>query len=63
MDWFFLAMAHRKLGNRDEARAAYEQAMAWLEQNRKALEKDQARAQDLRRFQAEAEEALELKKK
>jgi tetratricopeptide (TPR) repeat protein len=59
----FLAMAHRKLGNSDEARKAYDQAVQWLEKNKEALEKDKGLAQELRRFRAEAEEVLELKKK
>jgi tetratricopeptide (TPR) repeat protein len=62
VDRFFLAMAHRKLGNHDEARQAYEQALQWLEKNREALDQDQGRAEELRRFRAEAEEVLELKK-
>ena len=63
VDQLFLAMAHRKLGNPDEARKAYEQAVQWLEKNKEALEKDKGLAEELRRFRAEAEEVLELKKK
>jgi tetratricopeptide (TPR) repeat protein/serine/threonine protein kinase len=59
---FFLAMAHQKLGNHDGARKAYEQAVQWQEKNKEALEKDKTQAEDLRRFRAEAEEVLELKK-
>ncbi len=62
-DWFFLAMARRKLGHHDEAREAYEQALQWLEKNREALDKDKGQAEELRRFRAEAEEVLGLKKK
>jgi tetratricopeptide (TPR) repeat protein len=62
-DFFFLAMAHRKLGNHNEARKAYDQALGWLEKNTVALEKDSAQAEELRRFRSEAEEVLELKKK
>jgi tetratricopeptide (TPR) repeat protein len=61
-DWFFLAMAHRKLGHGDEARKWYDRALHWLEQNREALEKDSQHAEELRRFRREAEEVLELKK-
>jgi tetratricopeptide (TPR) repeat protein/tRNA A-37 threonylcarbamoyl transferase component Bud32 len=60
--WLFLAMAHRKLGNQDQAHEAYEQAVRWLERNQEALEKDQAQAEELRRFRAEAEELLQRKK-
>jgi tetratricopeptide (TPR) repeat protein len=59
----FLAMAHRKLGNHDEARKAYGRAVGWLEKNQGALEKDKGLAEELRRFRAEAEEVLGLKKK
>jgi tetratricopeptide (TPR) repeat protein len=62
IDWLFLAMAHRKLDHPDQARQAYEQAVAWLEQNKQALEKDKGYAEEVRRFRAEAEEVLDLKK-
>jgi serine/threonine protein kinase/Flp pilus assembly protein TadD len=52
-DWFFLAMAHHKLGQLDEARKSYKQAVAWMEKNAAGNE-------ELRRFRAEAEEVLEL---
>ncbi len=32
-DWFFLAMANRKLGRKDEARKWYDRAAAWAEKN------------------------------
>jgi hypothetical protein len=51
-------MAHRKLGNHDQARQAHEQAVRWLETNRAALAKDKGQAEELRRFRAEAEEVL-----
>jgi tetratricopeptide (TPR) repeat protein len=60
--WLFLAMAHRKLGNQDEARNSYEKAVTWLEKNKDTLGKDQGYAEEVRRFRAEAEEVLELKK-
>ena len=62
-DWLFLAMAHWKLGHADEARRAYERAVQWLEKNSENLAKNQRTADDLRRFRAEAEVLLELKKK
>jgi serine/threonine protein kinase/tetratricopeptide (TPR) repeat protein len=63
VDRLFLALVHRKLGNQGAAHNAYEQALQWLEKNKESLEKDTARAEELRRFQAEADEALQLKKK
>jgi Flp pilus assembly protein TadD len=62
-DWLFLAMAHEKLGNRDEARKRYDQAVEWLEKNGPILAKNPQWADELRRFRAEAEETLGLKKK
>jgi tetratricopeptide (TPR) repeat protein/serine/threonine protein kinase len=61
-DQLFLAMAHRKLGNHDAARKAYEQAVQWLEKNQETLAKDKVQVEELRRFRAEAEEALDPKK-
>ncbi len=34
--WFFLAMAHWKLGNQDEARQFYDQAVSWMQENQPA---------------------------
>jgi eukaryotic-like serine/threonine-protein kinase len=62
VDWLFLAMAHRKLGNQDEARNSYEKAVTWLEKNKEALGKDKVYAEEVRRLRAEAEEVLEVKK-
>jgi superkiller protein 3 len=62
-DWLFLAMAHGKLGNRDDARKRYDQAVQWLEKNGPMLAKSPREADELRRFRAEAEEVLGLKKK
>jgi tetratricopeptide (TPR) repeat protein/serine/threonine protein kinase len=58
----FLALAYQTLGERAEARRAYDQAVAWIENNRQALEKDRPQAEELRRFCREAETALGLKK-
>jgi tetratricopeptide (TPR) repeat protein len=55
-DWFFLAMAHWQLGEKEEARKWYDQAAAWMDKN-------QPKNDDLRRFRAEAAELLELEKK
>jgi len=53
-------MAHHKLGNTDQARQAYDQAIQWLQKNVEVLERDPRRAEELRRFRSEAEEVLEL---
>jgi hypothetical protein len=50
-DWFFLAMAHWQLGNQDQARQWYDQAVAWMEKN-------QPQNEELLRFRAEAEELI-----
>jgi tetratricopeptide (TPR) repeat protein len=52
-DWFVLAMAHWRLGERDTARAWYDKATAWMAKN-------QPRNEELRRFRAEAEELMGL---
>jgi serine/threonine protein kinase len=54
-DWFFLAMSHWHQGDRAQARKWYEQARQWME---KSLPQDAW----LRRFRAEAEEVLKMKK-
>jgi tetratricopeptide (TPR) repeat protein len=62
-NWLFLAMAHWKLGNHDEALKMYKQAAQWLEKNKEALAKDKrGLAEQLRDFRTEAEEVLDLKK-
>ena len=35
IDWFFLAMSHWQLGQQDEARQCYDQAVEWMEKNRR----------------------------
>jgi tetratricopeptide (TPR) repeat protein/serine/threonine protein kinase len=55
-DWFFLAMAHWQLGEKDKARAWYDRAVQWMD-------KIQPKNEELRRFRAEAAELLELKEK
>jgi eukaryotic-like serine/threonine-protein kinase len=54
--WFFLAMAHWQLGEKDKAREWYARAAEWTD-------KHQPNNEDLRRFRAEAAELLELKEK
>src|SRR5207247_8933781 len=56
LDWFFLAMAHRRLGAKDRAREWYDRAVQWMDKN-------QPKNEDLSRFRAEAAELLELKEK
>jgi serine/threonine protein kinase/predicted Zn-dependent protease len=53
---FFLAMAHWRLGAKEEARTWYDRAVAWMEKNKPQDE-------ELRRFRAEAEGLLGIKKK
>ena len=50
-DWFFLAMAHWKLGEKDDARKWHERAVEWMDTNAKDDE-------ELIRFRAEAEELM-----
>ncbi len=50
-DFFFLAMAHWQLGEKDEVRQWYEKAVEWMEKNKPEDE-------ELRRFRAEAEELM-----
>jgi WD40 repeat protein len=46
-DWFFLAMAHEKLGKKTEARSWYDKAVQWMEKNAPKYE-------ELIRFRAES---------
>jgi tetratricopeptide (TPR) repeat protein/serine/threonine protein kinase len=62
-DRLFLAMAHRRLGNREQARKAYDLALQWLENNKAALGTNKLLAQELGRIRSEAEEVLGLKQK
>jgi serine/threonine protein kinase/tetratricopeptide (TPR) repeat protein len=59
---FFLAMTYQKLGNAALARQQYDRAAQWMRKNNALLSRDRMLAAILRRFQAEAEEVLELKK-
>src|SRR5262249_52394325 len=49
LDWFFLAMAHWQLGNQDQARKWYDQAVSWMDKN-------QPNNPELGGFRMEAEE-------
>jgi hypothetical protein len=50
-DWFFLAMAHWRLGDRDEARTWFDRAVKWMDKHR-------PQNIELRHFRAEAEALL-----
>jgi tetratricopeptide (TPR) repeat protein len=52
-DYFFLAMAHWQLGEKDQAREWYDKAVQWMDKNKP--EDD-----ELRRFRAEAAEMLKV---
>jgi Flp pilus assembly protein TadD len=52
-DFFFLAMAHWQLGNKEDAHKWYDHAVAWMGKNRPQNE-------ELRRFRTEAEELLKI---
>ena len=60
----FLAMAHHKLGNREQAHKSYDAAIRWLQTYGKA---DGSRGpfsdQEIRRFRAEAAQVLGLDRK
>jgi tetratricopeptide (TPR) repeat protein len=50
-DWFFLAMAHQRLGDHDKAQAYFDRAVEWMD-------KHMPHNNELRRFRAEAEALL-----
>jgi tetratricopeptide (TPR) repeat protein len=52
-DWFFLAMCHWQLGQKDAARKWYDQAVVWTD-------KYQPNNRQLQRFRTEAEELLKI---
>jgi superkiller protein 3 len=53
IDWFFLAMAHWKLGEKDKAHAWYDRAVQWMDKN-------SPRSEELRRFREEAAGLLKI---
>ena len=55
-EWFFLAMAHWQLGEKDKAREWYDRAVQWMDKN-------QPNNDELCRFRAEAAELLGVKEK
>src|SRR5262249_46047140 len=50
-DWFFLAMAHWRLGDRNKARTWFDRAVQWMDRHK-------PHDAELRRFRAEAEALL-----
>ena len=54
-DWFFLAMSHEQLGDKEKARQWYDRATQWMDKNQGADE-------ELRRFRTEAAQVLGLDK-
>jgi tetratricopeptide (TPR) repeat protein len=55
-NWFFLAMAHWRLGKKDEARKRYDLAVQWMDKN-------QPKNEELRRFRVEAAQLIGVEKK
>jgi uncharacterized protein HemY len=53
-DWFFLAMVHWRLGDKEQGRKWYEQAVQWMEKNA-------PHSGELKRNRAEAGELLGIK--
>jgi hypothetical protein len=52
-DWFFLAMSHWQLGNKEEARRWHDRAVEWMDKNRST-------SAPLIRYRAEAEGLLNI---
>jgi hypothetical protein len=52
---FFLAMAHWRLGDKEQGRKSYDQAVDWMEKNK-------PKDEELRQFRDEAAELLEIDK-
>jgi len=55
-DWYFLAMCHEKLGDKEKAREWYNRATRWMDKN-------QATNEELCRFRVEAAQVLGVGKK
>jgi serine/threonine protein kinase/WD40 repeat protein len=62
LNTLFLAMAHWQLGDKNKASQWYARAVRWMEQNRQALESGSRPNEELRRFRAEAEDLIGMKK-
>jgi tetratricopeptide (TPR) repeat protein len=54
----FLAMARQRLGQGQQARQTHDRALAWLQAHRKTIDATPWLADELRRWQTEAEELL-----
>jgi tetratricopeptide (TPR) repeat protein len=61
-DDFFLAMAHWQLGHKDEAHSWRAKGVEWVQKNPEAVKQDPRCPDLLRRFRAEADELLGVKK-
>jgi tetratricopeptide (TPR) repeat protein len=63
--WLFLAMAHWQLGQKEEARHWYDRSVAWIDNNREALDRENCSGNrlvdDVRKFRAEAAELMGIK--
>jgi hypothetical protein len=51
LDWFFLAMAHWRLGHRDRARMCFDRGVQWMDKHKPDDD-------ELRRLRAEVEATL-----
>jgi tetratricopeptide (TPR) repeat protein len=59
-DGFFLAMAHWQLGDKDQARDCYDKAAAWMENNKRSIERSIGLKDELQRFRAGAAALLKV---
>jgi tetratricopeptide (TPR) repeat protein len=59
LDWFFLAMAHWRLGHEDKGLKWYQQSVEWLDKNYQSLKPNYK--EQLTRFRAEAEEVIGIR--
>jgi serine/threonine protein kinase/Flp pilus assembly protein TadD len=60
-DWLFLAMAHWKLDQKEQAQEWYEKAVTWVEQNQQRL--SESLREEVHRFRAEAAALLDINDK
>jgi tetratricopeptide (TPR) repeat protein len=61
-DFYFLAMANQRLGQKEEALKWYRQGIEWVVKNEEAIAKEPQWPEELRRFRTEAEELVKMKK-
>jgi tetratricopeptide (TPR) repeat protein len=57
-DFFFLAMSHWQLGDKEKAREWYARGVSWMEANKALQEKSKPQDEELRHFRGEAAELL-----